>query len=145
MEKLTALDMLRDDYNPYDNTVDDLLERWDAGNSVWSIEMGGIGPGYEQAIQILAVEFARAGRSMPRTDDDEADYKTFDVICTDTLKTLGEDLQGITGAQFGAAKWLAWQWCFGGGPQALLDRLPGGEEDRKIQVSRDWPRAAAVA
>ena len=35
------------------------LRRWDAGEGVWSIEMGGIGPGYEQCIQITAAEILR--------------------------------------------------------------------------------------
>ena len=25
------------------------LRRWDAGDSIWTVEMGGLGPGYEQA------------------------------------------------------------------------------------------------
>src|SRR6266403_1363829 len=35
------------------------LRRWDEGRSVWSIEMGGMGPGYEQAIQVVAAEVVR--------------------------------------------------------------------------------------
>src|SRR5690349_6978437 len=31
------------------------VARFDEGRSVWSIEMGGLGPGYEQALQITAV------------------------------------------------------------------------------------------
>ncbi len=34
-------------------TAKDALAAWDRGEIVHSVEMGGIGPGYEQAIQIL--------------------------------------------------------------------------------------------
>jgi hypothetical protein len=35
------------------------LRRWDEGRSVWSIEMGGLGPGYEQCIHVTAAEILR--------------------------------------------------------------------------------------
>lgn len=40
-------------------TARELVSQWDSGETIWSIEMGGLGPGYEQAIQILAVEITR--------------------------------------------------------------------------------------
>src|SRR5688572_10010547 len=36
------------------------LERWDAGQTVFTIELGGLGPGYEQCIHIAAFEAIRA-------------------------------------------------------------------------------------
>src|SRR5581483_2130454 len=36
----------------YGTNAADWLARWDAGRAVWSIEMGGLGPGYEQCIHI---------------------------------------------------------------------------------------------
>ena len=42
-------------------SVAELLDRWDNDEQVQSISLGGIGPGYEQAIQETAIEFARAG------------------------------------------------------------------------------------
>lgn len=35
------------------------LRQWDGGGAIWSIEIGGLGPGYEQAIQVLAIEIVR--------------------------------------------------------------------------------------
>lgn len=46
----------------YGKTVEDVLRRWDEGSSVWSVEMGGLGPGYEQCIQVLAMELIRNDR-----------------------------------------------------------------------------------
>src|SRR3990172_3354015 len=37
----------------------DWLKRWDEGRGVWSIEMGGLGPGYEQCIHITCAEILR--------------------------------------------------------------------------------------
>ncbi len=121
-------------------TLDEMLSAWDRGESIWSIELGGLGPGYEQAIQVAAVEFARAGKGMARTDDEKADYRSFDELCSGALRAFDEKLGGITGAMFGAAKWLAWQWCFNGGPDGLLERMKSnGQADRAIQCSNSWP------
>ena len=46
-------------------TVKDLLDTWDSGSTIWSVEMGGIGPGYEQAIQVLMVELCRRREAAP--------------------------------------------------------------------------------
>ena len=43
----------------YGKDAAEWLERWDAGKPVWSVSMGGIGPGYEQALQIAAAETVR--------------------------------------------------------------------------------------
>lgn len=37
--------------NPIPETCEEALARWDAGETVFTAEMGGLGPGYEQAIQ----------------------------------------------------------------------------------------------
>ncbi|KKK93920.1 hypothetical protein LCGC14_2688070 [marine sediment metagenome] len=42
-------------------TLDEAIERWDAGRSLFSVEMGGLGPGYEQAIQILKKKRTKDG------------------------------------------------------------------------------------
>jgi hypothetical protein len=131
-------------------TVDDLLAAWDAGGTIWTVEMGGLGPGYEQALQIAAVEFARAGKAMTRTDNDEADYKAFGALCDAALKSFDEQVGGLSGAQYGAAKWLAWRWCFGGGPKRLIEVFRaesakrGEKSDRVIQCSRTYPVAPSV-
>src|SRR5687768_3007466 len=44
------------DPDPIPETVEDALRQWDAGETVFTVEMGGLGPGYEMAIQGLAFE-----------------------------------------------------------------------------------------
>lgn len=53
----------------------DLIENWDAGQPCWTVEMGGLGPGYEQVIQIAMVELVRdnLGKPLPEPESDEAD------------------------------------------------------------------------
>ncbi len=35
------------------------LRRWDAGETVWTVSLGGLGPEYEQCIQITGAEILR--------------------------------------------------------------------------------------
>lgn len=128
------------DFHPKD--VAELLRRWDAGESVWSIELGGIGPGYEQAIQVAAVEMARDGQNFKPTGDSEADGQEWRRICDESLRKHNESL-GLSGAQYGAASWLAYQWCHNGGPADLMKRaetkFKESGEDRRIQISKAFP------
>ena len=48
---------MRKNVNP--KTLRELLSQWDRGEAVWSVSMGGLGPGYDQAIQILVMEILR--------------------------------------------------------------------------------------
>lgn len=122
-------------------TAEELVAAWDRGESVWTIECGGLGPGYEQAIQVAAVEFARATLGFERTGDDKADYARFGELCDAALKPIDGKLGGITGAMYGQAKWLAWQWVCNGGPAKLVEKAEAeGEKDRVIQCSKAWPR-----
>lgn len=129
-------------------TVTELLAAWDSGESIWSIEMGGLGPGYEQAIQICAVEFARSGKDFSPSGDKDADNKAWEAICSARLKEINtpESELGLSGAQFGAAAWLAWKWCHAGGPENLIQmaKKQDPEDDRSIQVSRQWPKSPSI-
>jgi len=124
----------------------DWLKRWDEGRTVWSIEMGGLGPGYEQAIQVTIAELLRvmldkgydiAGWKDPDSDaytwkqDREEIDKT--AMATPVLSNLG-----LSGAQFGAAMNVA-TMLYMHGPRHIMndDRV----KDRHIQVSKDWPSA----
>jgi hypothetical protein len=113
-------------------TVDDLIRQWDSGGIIWSIELGGLGPGYEQAIQAAAVELARVGK------DCVGDVDEFNKRADRRLAEISDDLLGLTGAQSAVAKWLAWQWC-NEGPAAISEKAKG--EGRSIMVSRSFPRA----
>lgn len=121
----------------------DWLSRWDEGRGVWSIEMGGLGPSYEQCIQITAAEILRCLLDMAPNPDDwqdnEAWRRTRDAIeaavhANDTVSTLG-----LSGAQFGAAMSLA-TGLYRQGPRKVF--TDPKLEDRKIQVRRTFPSAA---
>jgi len=106
------------------------VRRWDAGDSIWTTEMGGIGPGYEQAIQVAAIELTRdnLGRPLPEPESKEA--KTWG---DDTLRRV--ESMGLSGAQWGAARQLAYRWLRDG-PAATHNQTP---EDRRILASNTWP------
>jgi hypothetical protein len=106
----------------YGRDAADLLSRWGDGQSVWSIAMGGFGPGYEQALQIAAFEVLRyllAGGAIENAD-----------AILPSLEYLG-----LSGAQWGAARSLARAFR-ADGPRKVHESF---DRDRHIQVSRDFP------
>lgn len=123
------------------------LKRWDAGRTVWTIEMGGLGPGYEQCIHITCAEILREmltggydtskwvvaydGGAQWRKDCDVIDKK---VTALPVIKELG-----LSGAQWGAAMGLAGHLCRHG-PRKLMNDPE--VKDRHIQVSKSFPGAA---
>ena len=114
------------------------LKVWDSGGTVWSVEMGGLGPGYEQAIQILAFELLRRWQEMrPMICSDPEFRKARDEV----VRVVNEWPEiGFSGAQVGAATNLA--SCFyKHGAAALEDKAV---KDRKIQGSRTFPHAPEV-
>ena len=124
----------------------ELLARWDAGRSVWTIEMGGMGPGYEQCIHITAFEMLRRLLQLSPSAEDMDDREKWEVVRDDfdkTVMTLPEiDALGLSGAQWGAAMNLAAQF-YRRGPRGVMadERV----KDRHIQVSRDFPQAPKAA
>lgn len=133
-----------DSHRPLDGTVEELLAQWDAGQTIRTVEMGGLGPGYEQAIQIMAVEFARAlSKSEGHQEQDmAAETKRVDEICDEVMRRIDRWVGGASGAQYGAARHLAWRWCYQeGGPKAVYESAP---EDRQIFCSKWFPRAEAA-
>jgi hypothetical protein len=124
----------------YGSDAADWLSRWDKGDSVWSIEMGGIGPGYEQAIQITAAETLR---HLLKSKYDAAAWKDKEQWSKDREKieralfdneTVGK--LGLSGAQFGAALSLAIN-LYRDGPRGVMTHPD--VKDRHIQVSRRFP------
>lgn len=110
------------------------LRRWDEGRSIWSIEMGGLGPGYEQAIQVLAIEIVRDNIDKPLPAETAYQDKWGDA----TVTRIDKACFGFSGAQVGAAKFLAYKWMSEG--PANIQEVPE-LKDRHIQVSKLWPRA----
>lgn len=129
--------------DPIPETVAEALARWDRGESVFSVEMGGLGPSYEQAIQILAFELMRAfDGKLPRievewTDENKATLKSL----ANEVETRLDGVYGFSGAQVGAARSLAVIVCRRGYRAAL--RMPE-VKDRLILVSRNMPEAPKV-
>ena len=119
------------------STPAEWVAQFDTGYSVWSIEMGGIGPGYEQAIQETAVAIVRACLDASFDDDDFSEDKweeTRSKITISTNKAI--EGMGLSGAQFGAAMSLALA-IYKRGTKALDD---DEVKERRIQFSRDFPR-----
>lgn len=127
-----------EEHFPGPRTVVDMLAAWDAGRSIWSVEMGGLGPGYEQAIQVAAIELVRdnQGKPFPANDDE------YFVWGADTFGRIDDKLGGLSGAMAGAAKHIALQFLrndYGG----ALDKIRTQAPDRMIQVSNVWPKVDA--
>lgn len=114
----------------------DMLAKWDEGELVWTVEMGGLGPGYEQAIQTAVIEIIRdnVGKELPAPSDAE-DWGD------DTLRKHNASLGGMSGAQAGAAKSLAYR-ILRDGHEATLDSIRAHDKDRLTMVSKSWPQAA---
>lgn len=118
-----------------------MLNKWDAGQPIWTVELGGLGPGYEQAIQVAAIEMARDNNGIALPEDKEERNQAWDRLCSATLTKHDEALGGLSGAMYGAAKWLSYQWCHNGGPEALIERAKEQKADT-IMVSKAFPRIA---
>ncbi|MDB5988885.1 MAG: hypothetical protein JWQ10_288 [Herbaspirillum sp.] len=118
----------------------DWLKRWDDGKSCWTIEMGGLGPGYEQCIHITATEILRHMLAKSYdvdgwTDPDQwkKDHHEIETagFANPTIQKLG-----LSGAQWGSALNLAAMF-YRQGPRAVMtdERV----KDRHIQVQRTFP------
>lgn len=119
------------------------LKRWDSGKTCWTIEMGGLGPGYEQCIHITCAEILRvmldkrydvekwADRDEWSKVRDEIDVIAMAIPCVKAL--------GLSGAQWGAAMNIA-AMLYRKGPREIMndERV----KDRHIQVSNNFPVAA---
>jgi hypothetical protein len=127
----------------YGANAADWLTRWDADRGCWSIEMGGLGPGYEQAIQITMAEILRHllaekydHAAWADTDVWKRDRELIDKASFANPVISG---LGLSGAQWGAALGLATKFYMQG-PRAIMNDK--AVKDRHIQVSRSFPRAA---
>lgn len=119
----------------------DWLRRWDEGLTCWTIEMGGMGPGYEQCIHITAAEILR-WLLAEKIDADmlEADANAFKAYRErrDAALRGNETINrlGLSGAQHGAACNIAMQ-LYRRGPRAIMNDT--AVKDRHIQVSKNFP------
>ena len=121
-------------------TAAEALEKWDKGESVFTVEMGGMGPGYEQAIHILAFEFIREfkDRDWSKTLDEDGLHVISEEMDAFAFANKTCMSLGPSGAQHGAAKQMAFQYMQYG-YQYMVDKAP---QDRRIQVSKNFPVVA---
>jgi len=112
----------------YGKDAADLLSRWDAGRGVWSIAMGGFGPGYEQALQIASFEVLRHLLNGGKIDAAE-----------DALARV--EYLGLSGAQWGAARSLALAF-HERGPRKVHEDF---DSDRHIPASKFFPSGPGAA
>lgn len=102
---------------------------WANGEIVGSAELGGIGPGYEQAIQVLLFEImCRWEGKVPPPNGDR-----FPDSYNDHVDKVVKELKdwGFSGAQVGSAKSTAYQFMYYGYSE-MMNKL---SEDRHILVS----------
>lgn len=110
-------------------TALEALARWDDGKVVWTVSLGGLGPGYEQTIHCLVFEYIRDCASAPLpTANDYAQWGE------STVTRVDPEL-GLSGAQAGMAKRFAYEVLSKGWKVAV----EAFERDRRIQISDHWP------
>ncbi len=130
------------EYSRYPETAQDWLSKWDAGERVWSVEMGGIGPWYEQIIQITVAEILRALLALD-IDKNKFDCDSvYNRECWESVASyhsVSDTMEKLhlSVMQFGAAKNLATNFFFRGPFVSLSDVAV---KDRKILVSKSFPQ-----
>lgn len=121
----------------------DWLARWDRGGTVWTIEMGGLGPGYEQCIHIACAEILRNMLAEKYNSEAWEDSDTWkrdrDKIEAYVFKNPTVEALGLAGAQWGAALNIASHLYMHGPRKVMSDERV---KDRHIQVSNKFPVAA---
>ena len=114
------------------------VEAYDRGESLWTVEMGGLGPGYEHCIQVGAIELVRkmVGQPLPPDDDSEASKSARCEWAQAELHEVDREQRlRLSGAQAGAIRTLAFR-AIRDGWTAMVNSAP---LDRRIQFSKAWP------
>jgi hypothetical protein len=115
--------------------LETLLRRWDEGEIIHTVEMGGLGPGYEQCIHITVFEMLRdLLNDKPSRADEDFIWEKLDPTIEKASARL--DKLGLSGAQWGAAKSVASRFYKVGYTEASKT-IP---EDRKMMVSNHYPQ-----
>lgn len=114
----------------FTETWQQVANKWKNGDIVWSAELGGIGPGYEQAIQIALFEILVMflNKDLPSTYDDY-------VRLTVPLIYKLDKTCRFSGAQILEAQQVAWQFMKFGYAE-MMNKL---DDDRKIMVDKSFP------
>lgn len=129
----------------YGGDAKEWLRRWDSGETCWTLEMGGLGPGYEQCIHITAAEILRW---LIENDCDAAAWENGERWKADReklqaamFKNKAVDALGLSGAQYGAAVSIAASLYSRGPREVMRDERT---KDRHIQVRKHFPGCAAA-
>jgi len=113
----------------WDITNKEVVKKWKSGDTIWSVELGGLGPGYEQALQNFLFDlFAYLVKSkipLKSLSNDKKYSKRYEDICDKIAK--GREL---TGAMVGSARATAYQFYKYG----YAERMKTAPDDRMIQV-----------
>ena len=112
-------------------TIKQYLSQYDKGEEIEAVEMGGMGDGYEAAIQFLAIETMRELQDLPIIDND---FGLVIKLATETASNRTQQT-GYSGAQFGAAQNIAavfWRHSPAKGIQKMRDNHP----ERIIKIKK---------
>ena len=120
-----------------EETLREQIEAWDKGDTVWTVEMGGLGPGYEQALQIAAIEMGRVMIPYAPGTNREQNVALFKQV-TENANIKG---LGLSGAQHGAAQQIAFNWWTKGPAKFCEFYKSKSLGDRCVMISKDWPQA----
>jgi len=117
--------------------VIEFIKKYDDGEGVPSIVMGGLGRDYEFAIQKGAIEVLRSAvdKQYKLEEDDKIQTK-FKEICNDKIKEIDAELGGLSGAMFWALQWLSFQWITNG-IDCIIEKVKEDDESRLIEVFSD--------
>lgn len=115
------------------------VAQFKAGGLVNTIELGALGPGYEQALQLLLFAIMAEwpeGQPLPPPTPDGRMPQAFLDHRDAVIRRHDDALLGLSGAQVMAATTTAWQFmAYGYGKMYLA-----APEDRRICFSLHWPR-----
>lgn len=116
-------------------TWQEAVKDWNENHPVWSAELGGIGPAYEQAIQVLLFEIMTKWGDKPLPPPEGDNYPIEYTKHVDEIVHELDERCGFSGAQVGIAKGTAWQFMKYGYAH-MMNKL---EPDRHILVSKRFP------
>ncbi len=137
-EKLTKAEVENLTNYLHPETAKEALERWDENENIFTIEMGGLGPGYEQRIHIAVFEIIRDASVEKLEEYKNAgnDHELNEYMNNLLWSNWACKKLGLSGAQARAAKNLAYYYIIKGYRKTL--EIPEMKE-RHIQVQKYFP------
>lgn len=117
----------------FKETNEEVIAKWNRNEIVWSAELGGMGPGYEQAIQILLFELLANWKITDNLEEGEKYSEIFNAYVDSTAHRLSK--LGFSGAQVEVARATAFQFLKFGYAE-IMNKLP---DERRIMVNKSFP------